>query len=72
MATVTITIPDTLVPRLTTAMRALFPQYSALTDGATFKAVTADTWKAILANYEVKAVEATQRTQSLSDAAGIG
>ena len=72
MATVTITIPDALIPRITTAARATFPQYSALGDSATFKAITADYWKNVLANYETNAADTAQHTQSLSDAAGIG
>ena len=72
MANVTITIPDVLIPRITTAARALFPQYAALSDTATFKAITGDYWKNVLANYETNAADTAQRTQSLSDAAGIG
>lgn len=47
MATVSITVPDALVPRLKAAMRATFPQHEALTDAQAFKAVTADYWHGV-------------------------
>jgi hypothetical protein len=52
MATVTITVPDALVSRLTAAMRAQYPQYSALGDAAAFRRVTADHWRDVLAAFE--------------------
>ncbi len=79
MATISITVPDTLVPRIVTAMRAKFPQYSDLTDGACFKQITADYWRGVLINYEAQQAEANLRTQSATtqaqtaiDAGGIG
>ena len=76
MATVSITIPDALIPRLTAAMRASFPQYGPtgtnLTDVQCFKKVTADYWSSILSNYESRQAELQQAQQSITDAAGIG
>lgn len=72
MATVTITIPDTIVPRLTTAMRGMYPQYSALTDVACFKKVTGDHWSGVLATWEAQQASINQMNQSTSDASGIG
>jgi hypothetical protein len=84
MANVVITIPDALVPRVITAMRALYPQHSALGDGATFKAITGELWRTqVLAQYEaVTAADAASNkwqatynatlAQSKADAAGIG
>ena len=72
MATVTITIPDALVPRLLASARFSYPQYSALTPDATFKAITGDLWKVILTNYESKVATVTASTKASTDAAGIG
>lgn len=79
MATVSITIPDTIVPRLTAAMRSQFPQYAALTDAACFKKATADYWTSVLVAYEAQQAQTTaqsqvqaQIAQSTSDASGIG
>jgi hypothetical protein len=72
VATVSITVPDVLVPRLTTAMRAKFPQYSGLTDAQTFKKVTGEYWRSILANYEGDAAGVAAQTQANSDSTGIG
>lgn len=52
MASISITVPDTLVPRVVAAMRAAFPDYAADTDAAAFKAVTAQFWKDIVVSYE--------------------
>lgn len=68
MAVVSITIPDVLIPRIRTAARALFPQYAALSDAETFKAITAEQWKSILASYESQVAQA----KSQVDAAAIG
>lgn len=78
MATVSITVPDALVPRLTTAMRARFPQYSGLSDANAFRRVTADYWREVLADHEgATAVDGTQnafanaKAQARADASGI-
>jgi hypothetical protein len=71
MASVSITVPDSLVPRLISAARASFPQYAALSDDAAFKAITADFWKTILANYERGAADAVAITKANTDSAGI-
>jgi hypothetical protein len=52
MATVSITVPDAIVPRVLAALRAQYPQYSQLSDAQAFKAVTADFWRGVLFNYE--------------------
>lgn len=68
MAVVSFTIPDALVPRLVAAARALYPQYAALSDGATFKAITGDHWRSIVALFESDAAIAKAK----ADGAGIG
>jgi len=72
MATISITVPDALVPRITTAMRNQFPQYSALTDAGCFKQVTADYWRGVLANYEGNTAGSNATNQAISDGSGIG
>lgn len=78
MATVSITVPDALVPRVVAAMRASYPQYASLTDAAAFKAVTADYWRGVLIAYETgqaqaqaQATVAAQAQTSTSDASVI-
>jgi hypothetical protein len=78
MATVQITVPDALLPRLTAAMRARYPQYSALSDANAFRRVTSDFWRDQLAAHEgASAVDGTQnafanaQAQARTDAAGI-
>ena len=41
MANVTIQVPDALVPRLTAALRATYPQHDALSVAAAIKAAAA-------------------------------
>lgn len=85
MATVTINIPDALVPRIRAAARAKFssPEDAALTDAALFKKITADYWRSVLSEYEEqearKAADATLDTVVLdarnkvkTDAATVG
>lgn len=83
MANVTITIPDTLVARLSTALRAAYPQYAAMTDLQAFKAATADHWRLVLAQAEEAAAVSTAaasvatagadaRAKANADSAGIG
>lgn len=72
MATVSINVPDPLITRLTAAARASFPQYSALTLDATFKAITADYWKTILANYESNVANTAAIAKASADSSGIG
>ena len=71
MATITITIPDTLVPRLTAAARASFPEYAALTPAATFKAITIEHWRGILKNYESGTASIAAIDKALLDSTGI-
>lgn len=52
MATVSIDIPDAIVPRVRAAMRAQFPEFNALGDAAAFRAATAKMWREILATQE--------------------
>jgi hypothetical protein len=74
MATVTITIPDALVPRLRAAIRDKYPQYAKLSDSAAFKAATGDYWRKELATYEreVAHAEAVMAAQAAVDAAYVG
>lgn len=72
MATVQITIPDALIPRITAAARALFPQYASLSDAAAFKQITADYWRSILANRESGTAATTAASTAATDSAGIG
>ena len=74
MASVTITIPDVLVPRLRAAIRDKYPQYAELTDSAAFKAATGDHWRAVLAEYEreVAHAEVVMAAQAAVDAAYVG
>lgn len=67
MAAVTIQVPDALVPRLTAALRATFPEHDGLTVTQAFKAVTADYWRDVLTAYEVKVAE--QQAQAANTAA---
>lgn len=73
MATVQVTIPDALIPRITTMARS---------DAALFRRVTADHWRDLLAGYEVDvAVRANAQdwlsianaaeTKARTDAAGV-
>jgi hypothetical protein len=70
MATVSIDIPDEIVPRLQAAMYATFPQYG--TDGSNldpetaFKQVTADYWRQVLISYESSQAQfaASQQVQA--------
>ena len=52
MATVTITIPTAIVPRVRDAMRASFPQHAALTDVQAFQEITAEYWRQIVRSHE--------------------
>ena len=83
MATVQITVPDVLVPRLKAAMRATFPEHAGLSDAAAFKAVTADYWRSVLAAHEGRQAEAAAwaaqqaavtaaKAGAATDGAGIG
>lgn len=72
MATISITVPDALVPRVIAAMRADYPQYAELTDVQCFKRITADLWRCVLANHEADTAYTTATEAALSDGAGIG
>ena len=72
MATVSITIPDALVPRIIAAMRVFYPKHAALTDAQAFKAITGEHWKDILANYESNLAETTARAKANSETVTIG
>jgi hypothetical protein len=67
VATVQITIPDALVPRLAAAMDATFPQYNGLSDAAAFKQITSDYWRGILSEHEQRDAErAAQAANALA------
>ena len=57
MASVSITIPDSLVPRLRTAMRGTFPEHQELSDVAAFKEITAAYWRKVLIEWESRTAE---------------
>jgi hypothetical protein len=63
VATISITVPDALVPRLTAAMRATYPQYQALTDAQCFRQATGDHWRTVLAQYEERVARETAAAQ---------
>lgn len=67
MASVAITIPDALVPRLRAAMRAGFPEYAALSDADAFKAVTSQYWKSVLSEYEMRVTRLAAEEQLIQD-----
>lgn len=82
MASVSITVPDALVPRLTAALRATFPEHDALGVTAAFKAATADYWRGVLSEFEQRQAEkvaqaansaaiAAAKAKAETDAAGI-
>lgn len=78
MATVSITIPDAIVPRVTAALRARFPDYSALTDANAFRAIIAQHVRDVVIDYEATRAQQTaatsvqtQITQTTTDVAGI-
>lgn len=71
MATVQITVPDALVPRLLVVARANYPQYAGLADAALFRAVTSDYWRQIVAGYEAEQAAAKQTATTTVDLAGI-
>jgi len=77
VATVQITVPDALIPRLTAALRDAYPQHDALGVSAAFKAATADHWRDVLTTYERRVAENTAAIKAAADkaatdAAGIG
>lgn len=83
MASVQITVPDALVPRLTAALRDAYPQHAALGVAAAFKAATADHWRDVLTTYEQRVAEQQAQAantvaikaaadKAATDAAGIG
>jgi hypothetical protein len=67
VATISITVDDTLVPRLVAAMRATFPQYGPdganLTDAQCFKRVTADYWRGVVTAHETRQAQVNADTQ---------
>lgn len=83
MATVTITIPDAIIPRLRDAMHWKFPETVGVADGTAFKDKTAEYWRQILIDYEGTLAEteyaaaqagavSTARAQASTDGSGIG
>lgn len=72
MAVVTITIPDTVVPRVRAAIRAQFPAYAALSDAATFQAVVADYVRTVVISYESTEAQISTQAQTRADMSGIG
>ena len=82
MATVNITIPNALVPRLTAAMNGVFPETVGQDPATAFKAITAAYWQGVLAQYETREAEkaaqaanvaaiAAARAKAETDGAGI-
>lgn len=73
MASIQITVPDALVPRLREAMRARFPDLDGLTDAQAFKKATADYWRGVLAEHEATQAEslAWQQSRATVEAAKV-
>lgn len=69
MASVSITIPDALIARLTAAAKGTYPQYAALTPTDLFKAITSDMWKNLLADFEYQ--ESKKAQAITADAASL-
>jgi hypothetical protein len=67
MATISITVPEPLIPRIVAAARNEFPQYAGLSETEAFKRITADYWRGILARYEADLAINT----AMQDATGI-
>jgi hypothetical protein len=57
VATVTITIPDALVPRVTAAMNGTFPEAAGYTPAVAFKEITSRYWRGILSDWEQRKAE---------------
>lgn len=83
MATVSIEVPNALVPRLKAAMRATFPEHAELGDVEAFKAATAAYWRGVLVEHESREAEvaawaaqkqavADAKAAAESDGTGIG
>jgi hypothetical protein len=69
---VSITVPDTLGPRLVAAMRATFPDYEALSNVDAFRKVTGDFWRTTLLQYEERiAREQAAATVAAAAAAAV-
>lgn len=75
MATVSINVPNPMVPRVREAARALFPQYGDLTDTQAFQEIIAAYVRGFVRDYEAqKASEAARIaafTQAVTDTATI-
>lgn len=63
MASVTINIPDSLVPRLIAAMNWRFPETEGQNPAAEFKRITGQAWRGILVDYEVGQAEVSVAAQ---------
>ena len=57
MATVNITIPNPLVPRLTAAMNGTFPDTQGQDAATAFKDITSRYWRGILSEWEQREAE---------------
>ena len=82
MASVAITIPNALVPRLTAAMQGTFPETVGQDPAAAFKEITSAYWRKVLVDWEAQQAEkqayqqqlaalAAAKAAAATDAAGI-
>jgi hypothetical protein len=78
MATVTITVPDAMVPAMVAAVRDQHPEYAALADAAAVKQVALDalrdcyvSWKQGQANAAASSTIAAAVTAAEGDMGGV-
>jgi hypothetical protein len=82
MATVTIDVPNALVPRLIAAMNGTFPEAAQYDPVVAFKELTARYWRQVLIEWEQREAEreaqrknavaiAAAKDKATTDAAGI-
>lgn len=66
IATVEITVPNDLVPRLTAAMQGTFPETAEQDPALAFKEITAAYWRTILSEWEQREAERTAQAANVA------